>query len=41
MLGEGTWEDSSMLEAAMTRVLAAERESPDSGYELLGRRSGL
>ncbi|KAI9760856.1 MAG: hypothetical protein M1840_002189 [Geoglossum simile] len=32
LLGAGTWGDSSMFEAAVTRILAAERLSPDSGY---------
>jgi hypothetical protein len=40
-LGEGSWGDSSMLEAAVTRILAAERISPDSGYETMGSSSGL
>jgi hypothetical protein len=39
MLGEGSWGDSSMLEAAVTRILAAERMSPDSGYETIGSSS--
>ncbi|KAH0557183.1 hypothetical protein GP486_005025 [Trichoglossum hirsutum] len=35
VVGEGAWGDSSMLEAAVTWILAAERESPDSGYGTL------
>ncbi|KAI9787248.1 MAG: hypothetical protein M1839_003486 [Geoglossum umbratile] len=41
ILGEGSWGDSSMLEAAVTRILAAERISLDSGYETMGLSSGL
>ncbi|KAN0072943.1 hypothetical protein V8E54_009057 [Elaphomyces granulatus] len=41
LLGEGTWGDSSMLEAAVTRILAAERLSPDSGYGTTESQNGF
>jgi hypothetical protein len=41
MVGEDSWGDSSMLEAAVTRILAAERISPDSGYGTMESSSGL
>ncbi|KAH0539144.1 hypothetical protein FGG08_004316 [Glutinoglossum americanum] len=41
IMGEGSWGDSSMLEAAVTRILAAERISPDNFYETMGSSSGL
>ncbi|KAI9764352.1 MAG: hypothetical protein M1840_008490 [Geoglossum simile] len=41
IVGENSWGDSSMLEAAVTRILAAERISPDSSYGTMESSSGL